>query len=396
MIRCRRRGVCLLVLATSVAAAMTACEHSSATQPSSGPASAPNPHARETDYFSYNVVSSSMWVIRSGAIAAYFIGAASHVGARGVVIGHPPPAPVTAQLLEDTIEVSDTLAGPPIGSASLLTPGYVAFDGGGNLWMSVGGSHGQGSVIEYTRAQTNQNGSLQPNATLSGSQTPLGLAFDAQGNLWVVDSAATALLEYSGIELETGGPPTKSISLAGITAAGATWAPLGVVVDAQGDVWISALPRSLPSGAAADSVPDFIVTEFSAAAIKGGGTPTPALTLVLAGVHPAGYGPGMAIDTGGNLWTLNADVGTLTQFKATSLTTGANPAPAITLMTATLFGAADVTIDSAGILYAGGSAYSSPGQGIFAYPPVALTTSGAPTPTLNYAPPGGLNHFAIR
>jgi hypothetical protein len=369
----------------------TACGSSSPTQVITGPP--PNRHGREVDTFAYTVVTNPAWVIRSGVIAAYFL-ETNRVSERGVVMRPPLPIVTTPRLLLDTIVVSDTLAGPPAGT-DLHTPSYLTFDGGGNLWMSVAGSHGDGSVIQYSRAQTNQNGSLLPTVTLTGSHTPLGLRFDAQGNLWVVDSTATALLEYSGIELETGGPPAMTVSLAGIAAAGATWSPLQVTIDRGGNFWISALPRTLPSGAAADSVPAYIVTEFTAAAIQGGGTPTPALTLVVAGFHPGGYGPGMAFDSAANLWTANGLPGTITQFSAASLTPGANPAPAITLTGSRLQDASDIVIDSAGILYIGGGITAAPG-GIFAYSPRTITASGSPTPRLSYVPGGGVNHFAIR
>jgi len=381
-----------MALSMLAAAAMaTACGPSKPTEPNTGPPR--NPHGLEVDTFAYTVVSNPAWTIRSGAIAAYFL-EANRVSDRAVVIRPPLPVVTTPRLLLDTIVVSDTLAGPPAGT-DLRTPSYLSFDGGGNLWVSVAGSHGDGSVIQYTRAQTNQNGSLNPTVTLTGSHTPLGLTFDAQGNLWVVDSTPTALLEYSGVELETGGPPAMTVSLTGIAAAGATWSPLEITIDRGGNFWISALPRTLPIGAAADSVPGYIVTEFTAAAIQGGGTPTPALTLVLAGFHSGGYGPGMAFDGAANLWTANAALGTITQFSAASLTAGANPAPAITLTSTTLQDASDIVIDPAGVLYVGGGVSAAPG-GIFAYSPNSLTASGAPTPRLSYVPMGGANHFAIR
>jgi hypothetical protein len=86
---------------------------------------------------------------------------------------------------------------------------------------------------------------------------------------------------------------------------------------------------------------------------------------------------------------------TVTQFAAASLTAGANPAPAITLTGTSLGDASDIVIDSAGILYVGGSTTIVSG-GMFTYPPSAIKASGAPTPNLSYLPPGGVNHFAIR
>jgi hypothetical protein len=390
-----RQSVCRTVGALSLATVMAGCG-SSSPPASTGPAPTPDPHAREIDNFAYTVVGDSTWKIWFGEIAAYFLGASGRATEFGPAIGAAsPPVPITTRLLTDTLVVADTLAGPP-GGTDLLAPSYVAYDNARNLWMSAAGSHGDGKIVEYTLPQTSQSGSLLPNTTLTGATAPLGLAFDPQGNLWVVDSAMTALLEYGVTRLQTGGTPNASISLGGITAAGATWAPLDVSADAQGNLWVSARPRTLPAGAAADSVPAYVVAEFTAAAIAGGGTPTPALTLVQAGAHQGGYGPGMAFDPSGNLWTANANLTTMTRFSAASLVGGANPSPTITIGGTTLSGVGDIAVDSAGVLYVGGSAYGSPGAGIFVYAPKTITTSGSPTPKLSYTPPGGINHFAIR
>jgi sugar lactone lactonase YvrE len=222
------------------------------------------------------------------------------------------------------------------------------------------------------------------------------LAFDGQGNLWVVDSQATRLLEYTALEQETGGSPVDTVSLAGIVSAGATWAPIAVAFDPHGNFWISARPRTLPPGPAADSVPSEIVAEFSDSTIKAGGTPAPVLIVTQSGIHPGGYGPGITFDAAGNLWTANANLGTVTSFAAASLTAGAGPTPTITISGSMLQGVADIAFDAAGVLYAGGGAYGSPGAGIFVFSPPEASVSGSPTPKLAFSPAAGVSHFAIR
>ncbi len=380
--------------AVAVAAASTACSHSSTTEPATGGGGGSGSHGRLVDTFAFNIAGTDTpWTIGVGDIATYLFGA-SHVSARGRLAAYPP-SQIRPRLLLDTITVNDTISGPPFG-ANLVRPSFLAFDGNGNLWMSVGGRHDSGSVIEYVRSQISQNGRQTPMVTLSGLHAPRGLTFDAQGALLVVDSSAAALLEYTGIELTTSGPPADTISLGGITAAGATWSPVGVAVDQQGDVWVSAVPRILPPGPAADSVPRYVVAKFTPAALQGGGTPAPALTLVQTGSHPAGYGPGMAFDSAGDLWTANATANSVTQFTAASLTAGANPSPSVTITGETLAGIADIAIDPGDILYVGGNAYGTPGMGMFAYRLSQLTVSGSPNPVLSFMPPKGLNHFAIR
>jgi hypothetical protein len=74
----------------------------------------------------------------------------------------------------------------------------VAFDGGGNLWVTTMDNH----VFEFSQAQL---------ATLATNPTPvpaiaftssafefiLGCTFDAQGNLWVVDSESNGVDEFA-------------------------------------------------------------------------------------------------------------------------------------------------------------------------------------------------------
>jgi hypothetical protein len=378
----RRRLTCSVFALTAGVGVATGCGHSNITQPPTG--SQPTSYSRLVDTFAFNVTSDTNWLIAVGNIATYLIGTSQ----RGEAA---PPTPIRPRLLTDTIAINDTLGGPPLGT-DLQTPTYLVFDAAGNLWMSVEGSHGDGSVVEYTRAQISQNGNFPPSITLAGTKTPLGLRFDPKGRLWVVDSAASALYGYTTVQVVTGGgPAADTVSLAGITTDGVTWAPVGLAVDALGDLWVSALPRNPPSGGA---VPAFIVVEFTAAAVQAGGTPTP--TLALTGSNASGVGPAMTFDSAGDLWTANADLGSLTKFTAASLTPGSNPAPAVTLSNGSFSGVGDIAIDANGILYVGGGAFGSPGPGIFALRSTAIGSSGSPTPALNYTPETGVTHFTIR
>ncbi len=391
MTRWLQRLGAMVLGAVAVGAVSTACSHSTTEPPATGGGS--GSHPRLVDTFAFNVASTDTpWTIAVGDIATYLIGQ-SHA-MRGQLAAYQPTQ-IRPRLLLDTITVNDTISGPPFGT-NLLKPSYLAFDGNGGLWMSVAGRHDSGSLVEYVRSQISQHGRLTPTLTLTGLHSPLGLAFDAKGALWVADSAATALLQYSGIGLVTNGPPADTISLRGITAGGATWAPVGVAVDGQGDVWVSAVPRVLPAGTAADSVPSFVVAKFAPTTLATSGAPAPVLTLTQTGSHPAGYGPGMAFDSAGDLWTANAFSNSITKFTAASLTTGANPSPSVTITGATLAGVSDIVIDPADILYVGGSAFGTPGTGILAYHLSQLTASGSPSPALSFSPITGLNHFAIK
>lgn len=375
-----RRWCIPLALATGIGVA-TACSSSKVTQPPTGGST--NPHPRLADTLAFNTSSGSNWLIAVGDIATYLIDRQVETSA--------VPTPIRPRLLTDTVAINDTIGGPPLGT-DLRTPSYLTFDGSGDLWMSVAGSHGDGSVVEYTRAQISQDGMFPPTVTLMGTHMPLGLRFDLKGRLWVVDSAASTVYIYASLQLATGAAaPADTVSLAGVTTDGVSWAPIDLAIDAQGDVWVSALPRHPPAGG---GVPPFIVVEFDAAAVQSSGTPTPTLTLT--GSNSAGVGPAMAFDSVGDLWTGNADAATLTEFTAATLTSGSNPSPAVTLSGGIFSSVGDIAIDANGILYFGGSAFGNTGSGILALPTSALKSSGSPTPTLNYAPASGVTHFTIR
>ena len=395
MVHSRRRSLPLVLTLPWATVAAAACGSSGPTPVTCGPP-CPTGHGVEVDSFAYTTTANGTWIIHTGEIAAYLIETLNRVRDRGIVSSPEllAPGPVTPRLLTDTLVLGDTIPGPPSG-ADLLVPNYLVYDNSANLWISFLGNHG-GSVIEYARAQTSQNGPQYPSVTLTGSKAPLGLAFDSAGALWVVDSAATALLKYGATAVVTGGTPNATVSLTGITGAGATWAPIELRIDHAGNFWISSQPRTLPSGTAADSVPAYIVSEFTAAAIQGGGTPTPVLTLVEPGYHPGGYGPGVAFDASGNLWTLNPNLKSLTEFTTSSLTAGSSPAPAITVSASVLQAASDAFFDAAGILYVGGGTNGTAGQGIFAYSPARLAKSGSPAPRFAYQPMTGVNHFAVK
>ena len=75
---------------------------------------------------------------------------------------------------------SATIAGPATG---LSTPGYVTLDAAGNIWVA---NQTGNSVEEFLKTA---NGNVPPAATISGANTllasPQGIAFDAAGRLYV-------------------------------------------------------------------------------------------------------------------------------------------------------------------------------------------------------------------
>lgn len=128
-----------------------------------------------------------------------------------------------------------------IGIAGLncVSPGSLAFDAAGNLWLSLGC---QGRIVRLTPTQLGSSGTASPTVQITGLVNPQGIAFDAAGNLWVADQ--THLRRYDAARLTatitgaadlavtftTPSPPTP-----GATALSA----FHVAFRPNGELWVS-------------------------------------------------------------------------------------------------------------------------------------------------------------
>ena len=144
---------------------------------------------------------------------------------------------------------------------SLAGPDSLAFDSSGDLWAA---NAGNSTVVEYAPSQLTTNGSAPtPAATLSSTAThsldsPVGLAFDPSGNLWVSDDSNNSLVEFAPGQLATGSP-TPTATIVG-TATG---------IDEPGGIAIVAAPVS-PSGVSA--VPGDAKVSLSWGTVTGAGS----------------------------------------------------------------------------------------------------------------------------
>jgi hypothetical protein len=303
---------------------------------------------------------------------------------------------------DDSLTPTFVITGPPTGT-DLRTPTYEAFDKAGDAWVSVHGTGFNGSVIEYTPALQKIGDSVPPAVGIGGLQYPEGLVFDHDGDLWVVDAQTDRLVGYTPDQLTKAGspPPAHVMSLGALNISGSTYAPMVLAVDAAGDFWISNNIQNRPSTPAGDSLPAFVVVKFTSAQVLAGGSPAPVITISMPGFFPGGYGPGIAFDSVGNLWTANADSATLTKFVAASLTAGNNPVPRIRIGHLLfgepfLNGISDVGIDPSGILFVATGYSRVPGSAIFGFLPSQLQTDGSPSPIIDFLPAEGVTHLAVR
>jgi sugar lactone lactonase YvrE len=274
-------------------------------------------------------------------------------------------------------------SGTPLPAITIVSGGSgsnigVAFDPSGNLWVAS-----NGSVIEYSASQLSTNGSPTPAVTLSGSSisSPEGLAFDASGNLWVANAGNSTVAEFAAAQLATSGSPTPPIV---ISAPGsALTRPVGLAFDASGDLWVSnstpntvveytpaqlvgtgdpaptvrfssvAMSLSAPQFLAFDASGDlwvangeglttFTIEAFSPAQITAGsGNPVPAVAL--SSFTNSDAPAGLAFDGSGNLWI--STISSVVEFTASQLGATGAPTPAVTITGSALNGPSGIAFD---------------------------------------------------
>ena len=172
-----------------------------------------------------------------------------------------------------------------ITSTSLAFPQQSVFDGKGNQWVS---DHNNNTILVFTAAQMMATGT---NATIpavvidsAAFNGPLGIAFDAAGNLWVANNggvpganntmsaAGTTIVEFTAAHLPTPGngmltpnlTPDLTLTDNGQNSIQAPWE---LAFDSKGNLWSS------------NSGGTFSLVEFAKASLMATGTPTPAVTI---------------------------------------------------------------------------------------------------------------------
>lgn len=185
----------------------------------------------------------NLWVVSQSANTVVEF-SASQLGASG-----NPIAPVT---------LSDT-------GRSLSRPFALAFDRMGDMWVA---NEGGNTVVEFTPSQLTASGRPVPAVTLSATGSslkgPAAPAFDANGNLWVVNFTGNSVVEFTPGQLTSSGSPTPAVTLT--ASSGSIKGPLGLAFDASGDLWVINTSGNT-------------VVEFSAAQLGISGAPTPTVTV---------------------------------------------------------------------------------------------------------------------
>lgn len=234
-----------------------------------------------------------LWVIDGGTVAA-----------GGTV--KPGLYEFTPAQLADLSKVNNPSPSVAINSVSFTFPQQAVFDPMGNLWVSDNGSN---AVFVFTPAQLAQtNTAAVPNVSITSNPAftgPLGITFDALGDLWVANNGSTTIFEFKAAHLPgvtTGAATNAAVSLIpDVTLSddgkGSIQAPWALIFDSNGDLFSSNA-----------NAPNTIV-EFSKNQLGMTGSPTPFVTVsptLVAGNSTLNAPNGIAFDNLGDLAAISS------------------------------------------------------------------------------------------
>jgi len=225
----------------------------------------------------------------------------------------------------------------PASPVQFVFPQFAAFDTAGDLWVSDSGAN---AIFEFSTAQlsTGAGFSGTPAAVLTNPAPPLaqvfrgslGIAFDPNGTLWVANNAFTTIIELSAAQLKAAAGVTvatadKVLNQALVVGGLPTINnPWGILFDANGNMWFT--NEQISIGACSGSV-----VEFTAAAIAGGNL-TPAANVAITQTAVGGTASlcdpnGITMNKNGNIVVANAVGNSLAEYTASQITNSGNLTP---------------------------------------------------------------------
>jgi sugar lactone lactonase YvrE len=222
-------------------------------------------------------------------------------------------------------------------------------------------------VLSFAPGST---GNVAPTSTVSGAgttlNTPSAMAMDSSGNVWVANSTANTLVEFTQAQLATGGAPAPTVTLT--ATAGSLDVPQALAFDRSGDLWVANATNSS-------------VVEFTPSQLAASGAPVPKVTITTDGVVPASISApaSLAVDGSGNLWIGNGGNNTIVSLTPAQLSATGTPTPAVTLTSTAITAPDSLAFDRSGNLWLGNN--SIPGN-VVAFTPTQLAASGAPVPKI--------------
>jgi len=117
-------------------------------------------------------------------------------------------------------------------------PEGIAFDNSGNLWVA---DRTGGQVLKFTPAQLAASGTPVPSVTISGIPQAQALAFDFSGNLWVASQSGDYVAKFTPAQITASGSPAPVVSIATITpppVISTITSPMSMAFDSTGNLWV--------------------------------------------------------------------------------------------------------------------------------------------------------------
>jgi hypothetical protein len=144
-----------------------------------------------------------------------------------------------ASLASDGNKTPDVVINSPSFAGGIPGAKVLAFDLDGNLWVSVVAGN---KVVKIAAAALTTPGTSAPTASVeeSGISAPAGIAFDLAGNMWVAANGASTVVRIDAAHLRTSGSGADLTITATTSPGGGTLSsPLGIAFDAAGNLWVN-------------------------------------------------------------------------------------------------------------------------------------------------------------
>lgn len=227
-----------------------------------------------------------------------------------------------------------------VGPVTFVFPQFGAFDSAGNLWISDSGAN---AIFEFSSTQLAAAGGIgiTPTAVLTNAAPPavpafngpLGIAFDSSGDLWVDNNGGTTIVEITAAQLAaavgvTGVLPATILNSGAVPGGLPTINnPWGILFDAAGNMWITNEQNTPPPVGCAGSI-----VEFASGTFTGPGVLTPPAAVAIGPTPISGTFSlcdpnGITMDKSGNIVVANAVGNTLSQYTAAQITSSGNTIP---------------------------------------------------------------------
>lgn len=300
----------------------------------------------------------------SSSITAGHPAAGSSTASSGSSSGGPVPKGLwTSDLHTNTVTDFPV---PPLSSHSIKVttqirdPESLAFDANGNLWVGEGGtSSGPPAMIEFRGNALVQNAAPMTKIILNAGLSPEGLAFDANGNLWV--AAGSGIVEYRGTSLASHPSPVRVLSSARLDG------PDSLAFDTAGNLWVA-------------NYNNRTIVEYGLHTLQSSHV-TYRHDIPL----PSGAAPfALAFDTHGNLWVACQN-NRIYEYAGSTLGETTTPTASINMSSHISGGAVGLAFDAQGNLWASGvgqSAAGAPEGVVYEYAAASLGRMDTPSAVL--------------